>query len=117
MSLGRKEWDFANLVPNLAFEIPKVNADRRTPFLSLYRGQSLDVAGQSFVLEDILNQQHGIIGRGTCVIGARSNQGVEVVVKFSWRESGRMPENEFMEQARRLVPPGKDENNIANHLP
>jgi hypothetical protein len=117
MSLGRKEWGFANLMPNLAFKIPEVNADRRRPFLSLYRGQSLAVGGQSFVLEDFLNQQHGIIGRGTCVIGAKSDQGVEAVVKFSWRESGRTPENEFIERARVLALTGKDENGIANHLP
>jgi hypothetical protein len=76
------------------------------------------VGGQSYVLEDIINQQHGIIGRGTCVIGAKSNQGVEAVVKFSWPAKGRMPENEFIERAQGLAPsPEQDKNSVANHLP
>jgi hypothetical protein len=118
ISLGRQEWGFASLMPSPNFKIPDVTADRRRPFLSLYRGQTVKVSGKSFVLEDIIDQQHGIIGCGTCVIGAKSDPDVEAVVKFSWRESRRKPENEFIDWARRFIPPpGKVYDSIADHLP
>jgi hypothetical protein len=118
MSLGHEDWGFTSLVPNPPLNNPKVDLDRRRPILSLYRGQSLTVGGQSYILEDIINQQHGIIGRGTCVIGAKSSQGVDAAVKFSWPASGRVPESDLIERALNLAsPPGKDENSMAHHLP
>jgi hypothetical protein len=113
MSLGHREWGFAKLVP----KVPKVILEKRRPILSLYKGQSLQVGERSFVLGDILNQQHGIIGRGTCVIGAKSDQD-EAVVKFSWREPARTPENEFIERALKHLPStGEDDNSLKHHLP
>ena len=105
MSLGHQGWGFADPVPTSAFPDSTVDFDKRKPYLSLYQGLHYQLGGQTFVLGDILHQQHGIIGRGTCVIGAQSTQGVEAVVKFSWRESERTPENVFLEQALRRAPP------------
>ena len=72
---------------------------------------------QSYILEDIINQQNGIIGRGTHVIGATSGQGVAAVVKFSWPTSCRVPESDFIEQAWGHILEDEDENNIGNNLP
>ena len=113
MLLGHKDWGFADLSPSPTFKIPQENAGRRKPFLSLFNGKSLRVKEQLYILEDIIHQQHGIIGRGTCVIGAKSDQSVAAVVKFSWPASGRMPERDFIERAR-----DHDKNNdMDNHLP
>jgi hypothetical protein len=117
MSLGHQGWGFADPVPTSSSHTPPWIFDKRKPHLSLYQGLHYQLGGQTFVLGDILHQQHGIIGRGTCVIGAESNQGVEAVVKFSWRESERTQENVFIEHALRHAPPREDVNSIARHLP
>jgi hypothetical protein len=116
-SLGHQGWGFADLVPTPPSRTPQWIFDKWTPYLSLYQGVHYPLGGQMFVLGDILYQQHGIIGRGTCVIGAKSTQDVEAVVKFSWRESKRTPENVFIEQALRCAPRREDDNSIARHLP
>jgi hypothetical protein len=65
-----QEWGFVTALPCPAFAIP--NELQGRPFLSLFRGQSIILGGKSYTLEDIIHQEHGIIGRGTFVIEAKT---------------------------------------------
>jgi hypothetical protein len=112
MSLGRKEWGFVTALPCPAFAIP--NGLQCQPFLSLFRGQSIILGGQSYTLEDIIYQEYCIIGRGTFVIQAITHQD-DFVIKFNWPHRSTHEAN-VLEHAWKYART-KPHCHIANHLP
>ena len=113
LSLKWEDWGFVTALPPPKFNVPYEAPYK--PSLSLFHGQSICLGGQSYTLANIIYQQHSIIGRGTCVIEAKSDQDVDVVAKFSWLPSGRMPEDQFLRLAWSHV--NNDSLDMADHLP
>ena len=77
-------------------------------------------------LKNTLHHQHGLIGRGTCVVQAICKPALErpsgawednLIVKFSWPSASRTPEPTIINNARDFARKDDTHNWVLNHLP
>ncbi|KAF9462741.1 hypothetical protein BDZ94DRAFT_1298367 [Collybia nuda] len=116
--LTPKQWGLLPLVKNSFTVLSSGNTayhredDSITTKRECLRGLELQLQDKikklsmRLMLEDILYYQPGIIGRGTCVIGARSRdikewEDQDLVVKVSWASENRQSDISLLELARR----------------
>jgi hypothetical protein len=121
-NLPRSQLSHANLITPPPF----LGAPRRSE--DIFDGLKLTLSdGTGLRLGSTIYQQHGIIGRGTCVVraeyiagsGARSDDDSWVrslVVKLSWPAKSRVSENDLIAKARNAA--DHDEHRwVLKHLP
>jgi hypothetical protein len=104
---------------------PLLENPRRTE--DIFDGLKLTLNdGTGLLLGSTIYQQHGIIGRGTCVVRAQYIGGSEarcddswvgsLVVKLSWPATSRISENDLIARARDAA--NRDEHRwVLKHLP
>jgi len=106
---------------------PLLNNSRQTT--DIFDGLELKLSnGTRLLLDSTIFHQHGIIGRGTCVVRARpvekgKDSGTDddawhgpLIVKLSWPAKSRTSENSIIEKARNAA--NHDEHRwVLKHLP
>ncbi|KAF8268560.1 hypothetical protein EI94DRAFT_1138878 [Lactarius quietus] len=105
---------------------PLLDNPRRTA--DIFNGLKLALSdGTNLLLGNTIYHQHGIIGRGTCVVQAKYIRGSgasgdddswvrSLVVKLSWPAKSRIAENDLIAKARKVA--NHDEHRwVLKHLP
>ena len=122
-SLTLPQLGYADVIkPAPLLHNPRQNRD-------IFDGLELTLSdGTRLVLGSTIYHQHGIIGRGTCVVRARrvekgNDSGTDddawdgpIIVKLSWPAKSRISENDIIEKARKAA--NNDEHRwVLRHLP
>ncbi len=108
--LANSKWGLCDIIPPLTNVPPP--EDNRLPNLNLFLNVKLSVEDLQFTLRQTLFHQHGIIGRGSCVVKATvssapphpiAREGTVCVVKLSWPPKTRASESDLIEEAHELA--------------
>jgi hypothetical protein len=120
-SLSQEEYGFQDLIPHQSYNVPRSIPSGRQSF-DLFRGLQIKLKGitdTTLQLEEILYQNHGLIGRGTTVLSATSLserwKGEPLIVKLSYPPTSRMSEKSILDSALEKAVGQYQE--MRNHLP
>lgn len=134
-SLTSEEWGIHPMFhpPEILPPEPEKTEESGVVSYNQFDGYTLSLkTGDVLRLGNTLYRQHGLIGRGTCVIETHLDKKDErttvkwsdkakekgyLIVKTSWPAKTRKPEREFLQRVYDLVNANKDHSWVLKHLP
>jgi hypothetical protein len=120
-NLTASQWGLVSLDPDWGLPLPSMREE------DVFNGRVMRLANGCVVeFRERLFHQHGLIGRGTCVVRATCTEkgpGADpawdnsLVVKFSWPAKSRTPEPEFLAEIYKFAKAKAEDNWVLKHLP